>query len=415
MSDFTRARGENAQLLALARQANDLEGEGIALAEMGWASVFAHNFEQALADAGQAIDVAEQADVKQALARAYLTTGLVHMVTGQLDQSKQELNQSLAISRPIDAAAYQSLALALVGMHQNWEGEYSTASRLIADGLQIARTHQLMEPLLVSFFYLGVTLIGKGDYDTALALLDEGLTLAEKVGAEVYCHRLLNSLGWLYIELGDLDPALDFNRRCAERARVHGAAETIANAEINLGDIHLAQGDLTLAHEYFDSIHRLVQDPATSPWNRFRYSTHLFASLGEFWLARGDLDQAQTFADQSLAGATRIHARRHMTKSLRLKGDIALARRQWDAAEGWLQQALPLAQAVGNPTQIWKTHLALGRLHSAAKRPEQARQAYHAACQVIDQIKANIQNSTLQAGLEQSPLIRNVYALTTSG
>jgi tetratricopeptide (TPR) repeat protein len=197
---------------------------------------------------------------------------------------------------------------------------------------------------------------------------------------------------------------LDFNRRCAERARVYGAAETIANAELNLGDIFLAQGDLSLAHELLDGVHRLVQDPATSPWNRFRYATHLFASLGEFWLARGDLDQAQAFANQSLAGATRINARRHITKGLRLKGDIALARRQWDEAEGWLQQALPLAQAVGNPTQIWKTHLALERLHSAAKRPEQASQAHHAACQVIDQIKANIQNPTLHASLQQSSL-----------
>jgi hypothetical protein len=30
-----------------------------------------------------------------------------------------------------------------------------------------------------------------------------------------------------------------------------------------------------------------VQDPATSAWMQWRYSMHLFASLGELWLARG--------------------------------------------------------------------------------------------------------------------------------
>ena len=104
-----------------------------------------------------------------------------------------------------------------------------------------------------------------------------------------------------------------------------------------------------------------------------------------------------------------------MIKGQRLRGEIALVRRQWDEAEGWLLQALPLAQAVGNPTQLWKTHLAMGRLHTEAKRPDQARQAYRAACEVIDRIKANVQNPELRANLEHSPLIRNVYDLSASG
>jgi hypothetical protein len=49
------------------------------------------------------------------------------------------------------------------------------------------------------------------------------------------------------MELGDLDKALDLDRYGAERARKRGDSETIANAEINLGDIFLAQGDLALA------------------------------------------------------------------------------------------------------------------------------------------------------------------------
>ena len=132
-------------------------------------------------------------------------------------------------------------------------------------------------------------------------------------------------------------------------------------------------------------------------------------------MARGDPAQAQAFADQCLEGATRINARRYMTKGLRLQGEIALARRQWDEAEGWLRQALPLAQAVGNPTQLWKTHLAMGRLHTEAKRPDQARQAYRAAREVIDRIKASVQNPELRAGLERSTLIQHVYDLSASG
>jgi tetratricopeptide (TPR) repeat protein len=281
--------------------------------------------------------------------------------------------------------------------------------------MQTAREHHLLVPLLQSLFYYGVTLTGQGDYDSALSVLEEGLTLAEKVGAEVYRHRLLNSLGWLYIELGDLAPALDFNRRGAEGAHTRGHAETIANAEMNLGDVFLAQGEVALAQEVLDGVHRLVQAPTTSPWNRFRYSTHLFASLGELWLARGDVAKAQEFADQCLEGATRINARRHVVKGLRLQGEIALARRQAAEAEGWLRRALALAQAVGNPTQLWKTHLVMGHLYTETTRSDMARQAYQAAREVIDRIKANLRNPELHASLEHSPLIQQVYGLSTSG
>jgi hypothetical protein len=79
-----------------------------------------------------------------------------------------------------------------------------------------------------------------------------------------------------------------------------------------------------------------------------------------------------------------------------------------------LRQALQLAQTVGNPTQPWKTHLAIGRLHAEARPPEQARKAYGAAREVIDRVKANLQNPELRASLDHSPLIQQVYDLSAS-
>lgn len=92
--------------------------------------------------------------------------------------------------------------------------------------------------------------------------------------------------------------------------------------------------------------------------------------------------------------------------------DLACARRQWDAAEGWLQQTLPLSQTIGNPTQLWQTYRALGEFHTEAKRPEPARQSYQAARDVIDRVKANVQTPALGGGLQHSPVIQQVYDLS---
>ena len=188
----------------------------------------------------------------------------------------------------------------------------------------------------------------------------------------------------------------------------------LANAELNLGDTFLAQGDLVMAQEYLDAVHRLVNDPATSEWNRWRYSTHLFASLGELWLAREEPVQAREFAEQCLELATHTNSQKYLVKGYRLIGEIALACSQWDEAETALRQALSIAQAIGNPTQLWKTHLAYGRLHAATRKPEMAHQVYGAAREVIERVKSSLRDPGLRTSLESSPLMRRVYDLCTS-
>jgi tetratricopeptide (TPR) repeat protein len=414
LSDIERSRAEGESLLALARGSGDQMTESVALASLGLTSLWAHDLGRALAYARQAIEIAEQMDAKPVLAAGRYVTGFVHTYAGRLDQARVEIDQALAVSRLVGHVLHQSLSLRMAGQLKNWEGDYAEAARLQSESLRIAREHNLLLPLLTGLWSYGVILTGKGNYDEALTVFEEGLALAEKVGDEVLRHypRLLNSLGWLYIELGDLGRALDLNRQGAEGAHKRGDAEMIANAELNLGDIFLVKGDLALAQEYLDSVSRLVNDPSTSEWMKWRYSMHLFASLGELWLAREDLAKAREFAKQCLELAARTNSRKYLVMGRRLKGEIALARRQWDEAESSLRQALTTAQAIGNPTQLWKIHLALGQLQAEAKRREQARQSFQAARAVIDQVKANLQNLGLRASLENSPLIRRVYDLS---
>jgi class 3 adenylate cyclase/tetratricopeptide (TPR) repeat protein len=411
LSDFEHSRTEAERLLTLARQVPDRVQEGAALAAMGYASFWAHDFERALTDTRQAIKIAQEADAKAVLAAGHFTICWVQSATGHLDQAAEELDRALSMSRSVGDIHHQSLLLGRAGQLKNWKGEYAGGARLQSEGLRIALQHNLPVPRLNNHFWYGITLIGKGDYDEALATLGEGLALSEKLGDEVQRLRLLNSLGWLYSELGDLDHALDFNRRGAEEARKRGNPETIANAELNLGDVFLTKGDLSLAQELLDRVHRLVKNPATSDWNKWRYSMHLFASLGELWLARGDPAKARDVTEQCLALATPTNSRKYLVKGYRLKGEIALARRQWDEAEGVLRQTLTIAQTIGNPTQLWRTHLALGRLYAEGKKLELARQAFQSARAVIDRVKTSLQNPGLRASIENSPLIRHVYDL----
>ena len=410
VSDFERSREEAARARDLARDVGDATREGVALAAMAWASTWARDLDGAVAHAREAIEVAEPVRAESVLGRAQFTIGFVRGVTGGIDEAKRAIEHALVATRSSGDGVYQSLALTFGGLIKNWEGEFAPADRLQAEGLRIAREHNLLLPLLFSAFLRGLTLTGKGDYAAALATFHEGLDLSEKIGDEVIHHRLLNCLGWLHFELGDLDGAAELNRKSAEGGRRRNDPGTLPNAELNLGDVFLARGDLALAGEMFERVDRFARDPGTSAWMRFRYSIRLCASQGELALVRGDLDQARRYAERCLELATRTNARKNLVKGWRLAGEVAGAARRWDEAERALREARTIAETIGNPTQLWRTYAALARFHADQGQREAARRAAVDAGHVVDRILVALPNESLQRSLEALSLVREVRA-----
>jgi len=408
VSEFERSRAEADRMRALARQAGDRGREGAALAAIAWASTWQRDLDGAVAHARRAIEVAAPVRAETALARAHFTIGFVRSVTGGLDEAEEEIGKALVTSQAARDLVHQSLALSTAGLMRSWEGEFAEAGRLQDQGFAIAREHVLLLPLLFSFFLRGLTLTGKGEYGGALATFEEGLALAEKVGDEAIHHRLLNCLGWVYMELGQLERALDLNQRSAEVGRRRNDPGTLPNAELNLGDIFLARGDLAQAAAMFESVQAFARDPG-SEWMRFRYSIRLQSSLGELALARGDLARAREHADRCLDAATRTTSRKNLVKGWRLAGEIATAARRWDEAETALRQALAIAEGIGNPPQLWQTHAALARLHAARGRSDEAHAARAATRAVLERTKAALPDEALRAAFERAPAIQRIY------
>jgi hypothetical protein len=68
-----------------------------------------------------------------------------------------------------------------------------------------------------------------------------------------------------------------------------------------------------------------------------------------------------------------------------------------------------IAETVGNPTQLWKTYLAAARLKDHLNKRDDARVGYQKARQVVDRVRATLQNQSLRISLERSPIIQQIY------
>jgi class 3 adenylate cyclase/tetratricopeptide (TPR) repeat protein len=412
LSEFMHSHAEGTHLLALARRAKEPIKEGAALAGMGFSSFWLHDFDRALAESREAIEVAGRIGAEPVIAAGRYINGFVYAVTERLDAAKAEWTEALHLGRATAARVPESLSLGCLALHRNWEGAYTEAAQQAEEAVHIARAHRLVVPLLWSVWISGLAAIGKGAYDDALKNLEQHLIFCEKVGAEVIRLRVLNTLGWLWIECGNTTRALDMNRRSMDGAHTRGDPETSANAKINLADVLLAQGNTDEAGELADETYRMVNNPATSDWMRWRYSTHLFTTLGDLSLAHGDHAKAQEWADQCLEIATRTSSRKNLAKGWRLRGEIELARHRWDDADTALQRALTFAKMTGNPTQIWKTHAAIGRLYEERHQPDAAHAAYAAARNVLDGITYRLRDERLRASFDASSSIQDIYRLS---
>ncbi len=251
VSDFDRAQGESEDVVRLARQSRDRHAEGEALAAMGLASLLGHHFDQCLDVSRQAVEIAEAIDAPSILAGGLLNEAFVYEVTGHLADARAKFNRALVLSRHTEDVVNQATALVYGAELESWEGHYARAAELYDEGIRLGRAHNILATL-EGMFMAGVNFTGQGAYDRALASFDEGLTLAERVGDENYTPRYLNSLGWLHMECGNLDRARELNQRAAEGGRKRGDHESFANAELNLGDIALLQGDLAVVREYLE-------------------------------------------------------------------------------------------------------------------------------------------------------------------
>lgn len=366
---------------------------------------WAEDFPPAFEHARRAIEIAEAAGAQGPLGGGLYVRGYLNAVSGRLDVAEGDVRRALAIGRAVGDTSRQALALHILALRHGWQGDYRASLDLADEGVLIARHDRLVVPLLRCLWNQALAWNDLGEHDRALAALLEGLALAEKLGDDAYVPRYLNTIGWLRVTCGDHAAGVELCERSyaitGRSARAgHGTgAERRAFIRVNEADAWMAQDDLAAAAGALEEVLHTVRHPPPSRWMTWRYGMHGHASRGALALRRGDPETARRSADEALELATPTGSRKFESLAWRIKGEGATMRRAWDEAEAALRRALGIAEAIGQPHQTWRAHLALGRLATARGRPEEARARRDHARRIVATLLAGAQDPGIRAGL----------------
>lgn len=236
-----------------------------------------------------------------------------------------------------------------------WAGDWDLAGRLADAGDELAEqtgriaTH---EDLLYPRAFVAAH---RGNHEAARALALEGLSAAEARGNHRNLLRHLSVLGFLDLSLDDRGSAAGHLQRAAEVAAAAGFVEP--------------------------------------NWLRFH------GDLGEVLIGLGRLEDAAALVLWLEERGTETSYRWTLATTARCRGLLLAARGDFDAAGDGLHEALAVGHLLGNPFELARTRLDLGRVYRRARHRVQAREMLDVALAGFEKLGAALWAETTRREL----------------
>jgi tetratricopeptide (TPR) repeat protein/predicted Ser/Thr protein kinase len=346
---------EAADAFALAERAaewlSDTEGRIQAICGRANALFLGKQMEACREALGRGFDLARTQTSGEALAAVEMVRYNERLCAGDFDAALDCYERAVPVMREKGLVPASLLGLNFRASLHTWRLEHQEAEHVLDWSLEKSRGVGDLLRIMQNHFIRGMSLGHEGRLGDALRALAEARRLAELNAGRFVLARLPNTVGWLHRELLDLDAALKFDLEGVRLALEIGDNEAEINSRINAAQVYLLLGEPQTAFEHLRQTDDLL--------GRFNWFTWLFrvrhsAEMASYWIARGDLQQAQAEATASLEGATKGLLRKHMAWGRKLLGDIAARQDRMDQARQQYDAALAILTGHPCPTVEWR-------------------------------------------------------------
>lgn len=390
------------QMVEMARHAGDRQAEGRALCQLSLVQSWSHRLEEARRTGDEALRIAQEIGDERLLALNHFNLGHFGIVSGDFPQAKQQLAQAEFLARAGGATSLLARTLQNQVYVATFTGHYTEAVRLAE--ISVNEAVRSGEPLAItgSQRAFGQALVEAGLYAQARRALQAGLVCAQTSGETHYLTKTLNTMGFLYAEVGDMESALHWDSLALEASRQPNTNhnwEAECYTLLNLATDALYVGHLQRADEYRREFEAILPYAETS---RYRFLNRYQLLCAELALAHDEPAQALLNANLAAKHAQSFGMPKNIVKSLLLTGQALLQLERPLEAEPHLQDAVRLADEIEHGLLRWKSRLRLAQLNALLGRANadifaQAQGFVHTIASQLDEAK--LRTSFLNASL----------------
>jgi DNA-binding CsgD family transcriptional regulator len=276
-----------------------------------------------------------------------------------------------------------------------WRGQYHDGERLASEALALAREGHDGLAVAAAHWHLGLALGELGHYSAARRVLLTGVAQAESLGERYYLSKLLNSVGWLYNELGDPDTAREWDLRALDSVR-GSRGERVTEAEryalLNLATDEIAAGNIDAAAEHLRALEPLLEQ---HEYGLIRYFNRYQLVQGELALTQGDPESTLIAADKAWRLANEKGMRKNLAKSRLLAARARLVQGRPREAIDALTEGVALADEIAHGSLRWQGRLWLGHAMRAVRRD--AADIYREAMEQVASLARGLDDDQLRA------------------
>jgi ATP/maltotriose-dependent transcriptional regulator MalT len=315
--------------------------------QKGWALTLAGRIEpaeQVFQTAEQLVSsLAPSPDVSSMIGTISAGRAYCADIEGNTSESARLAGQALDLLPDTDplSCSMRSVATGVYGKTIFLSGDLERARLIYDQALEIGKTADNVEMVINTTADICDLLLEQGRLGQAAQLLIEALPMTLRPDGQrlPLSAGIYSRLSSVYYEWNQLEQAQHFAEQCLEISRQWGNLDQQAIANIVLGKVEQAKGNLEKAGKIMSIAYQINRDNRLYPW----ISYWIQAALNRFWLSLGSMErvskemQAQSI---DLTGEiTFLHELRYVSvlRLLLVSGDL-------DATLGLVQRMLAIAE-----------------------------------------------------------------------
>lgn len=259
------------------------------------------------------------------------------------------------------------------------------AARRRAQALQHVLERQgLVQPLPEVMRFRAELECLAGNWDLARELTDIGNELAEQTGRLETRDDLLYPRAFVAAHRGNDKEARSLALAGIAAAEARGNHRNLLRHLAVMGFLELSFDDLGSAAENLERAAEVARAAGFVEPNWLRFHGDLIEAL----IGLGRLDEAAALVSWLAVQGQKTSYPWTLATATRCRGLLLAAGGELDVAAATLREAIAIGQQLGNPFEVARTHLDLGRTYRRARQRVQAREALHGALACFNQVKA---------------------------
>jgi class 3 adenylate cyclase/tetratricopeptide (TPR) repeat protein len=408
LAEYEEAVAAYRRALELIRQGKNRQDEIEILVELSMVYVNSHREEPAIEYSEQALVIArelgDQASQAICLANRVYT---VETGRGPTVETMRDAEESLRLAREIEDPKLQAQTLIQLGRTLQWRADFDRSLAHLHEGAELAQRMHTGFMFGQAAFFTGHAYLAKGEYEEALRWYQQLSEYASAAGDKFHIARAPNCIGGVHLELFDLDEAVRVNLEAEEVARKTWPwPEPRGHCLVKAGLAHLLQDERDLAEECFRRAWTLLD---ADIWMRWRWHIPLLRARGELALVQGRLDEAWTYATQSLELATQTNSRKHIARAQQLQGKVLAASGRFEEGAQHLDESVQLAEHIHVPQELWMGKVALGKVLAQVGKDKEAEAQFTQAVKVIEAIAEKLRTPRLHRSFLGAEPVLEVY------